>query len=163
MLHIVSLKRNPPLTWNLSMTGNFLCSKNYIELTLNSIKNTLYLSGNHPLFTLFCPQTDTFSTENTTITLTERTSSKNKKNTNTRCHACHAVTLYTTPTLTPLQLGEPTLPLLLNYFTTYSLLLNSLLLNSLLLNSLLLTFYFSSTSVVVHHHRTRVESPPHSQ
>ena len=27
LLRIVSFKRNPPLTWNLSMTGNFLCSK----------------------------------------------------------------------------------------------------------------------------------------
>ena len=31
---IVSSKRNPPLNLNLSMTGNYKCSNNYIELTL---------------------------------------------------------------------------------------------------------------------------------
>ena len=34
-LPIVSSKRNPPLNLNLSMTGNYKCSNNYIELTLN--------------------------------------------------------------------------------------------------------------------------------
>ena len=33
-LPIVSSKRNPPLNLNLSMTGNYKCSNNYIELTL---------------------------------------------------------------------------------------------------------------------------------
>ena len=34
-LPIVSSKRNLPLNLNLSMTGNYKCSNNYIELTLN--------------------------------------------------------------------------------------------------------------------------------
>ena len=33
-LRIVSSKRNPPLNYNLSMTGNYKCSNTYIELTL---------------------------------------------------------------------------------------------------------------------------------
>ena len=33
LLPIASLKRNPPLKWNFSMTGNLRCF-NYIELTL---------------------------------------------------------------------------------------------------------------------------------
>ena len=36
-LPIVSSKRNPPLNLNLSMTGNYKCSNNYIELTLFTI------------------------------------------------------------------------------------------------------------------------------
>ena len=37
-LRIVSSKRNPPLNYNLSMTGNYKCSNTYIELTLFSKK-----------------------------------------------------------------------------------------------------------------------------
>ena len=38
-LRIVSSKRNPPLNYNLSMTGNYKCSNTYIELTYISVES----------------------------------------------------------------------------------------------------------------------------
>lgn len=39
---IVSLKRNPPLMWNLSVTGNYKYSSSYIELTLISENSGIF-------------------------------------------------------------------------------------------------------------------------